>query len=137
MANGCLLALEANTSAAFVCAWLKTECFMTCHCTQIYLDKQGNLMLRVSWLYRQKEVKAASTKFRLEEVMYSRWGLRAPVASVLAKPASIANTARPSGCASCCRHFDDVDAHTVMHPCQVSVVLQHCQDTHSKVDRHQ
>ena len=39
---------------------------------QIYLDKQGNLMLRVSWLYRQREVKAAGVKFRPEEVMYSR-----------------------------------------------------------------
>ena len=41
-------------------------------CLQIYLDKQGNLMLRVSWLYRQREVKAAGVKFRPEEIMYSR-----------------------------------------------------------------
>ena len=41
--------------------------------TQIYLDKAGNVMLRVSWLYRPKEVVARGAKLRPEEVMYSRW----------------------------------------------------------------
>ena len=35
-------------------------------------------MLRVSWLYRQREVKAAGVKFRPEEVMYSRWEAQTP-----------------------------------------------------------
>ena len=38
-------------------------------------------MLRVSWLYRQKEVKAAGLKLRPEEVMYSRWDAQTPLLS--------------------------------------------------------
>lgn len=63
------------------------------HFLQVYLNKAGEVVVRVSWLYRPQEAVSQGAKppdgWRPNEIMFSR-------------------------------HFDTLDPYTVLHPCQVT-----------------